>query len=144
LVLNYNLIRGSDGTEVVSLVNGKIIQFGLSKAMQGTILMQSLKDETLYYLAVHLDETSFKSYNLEKGKIIRPGDKIAKIGIYPNGDHLHVSVIKLRNNETAVNAGYIENRICRYPTWAYPKKMINPFDYDSDYWAGRKENEEKK
>lgn len=23
-------------------------------------------------------------------------------------------------------------------------RMINPFDYDSDYWAGRKENEEKK
>lgn len=130
--------RGKRGTEVVSLVYGKIIQFGSSLKMQGTVLMQSLYDENLYYLAVHLDDSSFAEYKIEEGKIINPGDKIAKIGIYPNGDHLHVSVIKLPVGASSKDAGYKENGICRFPTWAYPEKMLNPFNYNFDHWAGKK------
>lgn len=141
--------RGSNGTEVVSLVNGKIIKFGTSLSMQGCVLMQSNNDRDLYYLAVHLDDTSFSKYNLKEGKYITPGDKIAKIGKYPNGDHLHVSVIKLNKNDTVISKSgilYVENNtklkkeILRFPIWGEPKKMINPFDYNSDHWAGRKEN----
>ncbi|MDE6068055.1 MAG: M23 family metallopeptidase [Treponemataceae bacterium] len=132
--------RGSRGTEVVSLVYGKIIEFGKSRSMQGTVLMQAKNDVNLYYLAVHLDENSFSDYALAKGKEIKPGDKIAKIGIYPTGDHLHVSVIKLENGESSKNACYLENGICRFPTWSCPEKMKNPFDYDSS-WKG---NEKKK
>lgn len=145
--------RGTKGTEVVSLVNGKIIKFGTSLNMQGCILMQSNNDSEVYYLAVHLDDTSFIEYNLEEGKYVKPGDKVAKIGKYPRGDHLHVSVIKLNKNNTVISkngAVYTEYNeklkkdILRFPTWGEPKKMKNPFDYDSeDYWAGRKKNAKK-
>ena len=109
--------------------------------MQGVVLMQANDDPTLYYLAVHLDESSFTEFKLCEGKKISTGDKIARIGIYPRGDHLHVSVIKLNEGEPDTNAYYKdENGICRFPTWEIPKKMINPFQYNSDTWAGRGKN----
>jgi len=133
--------RGSRGTEVVSLIYGKIIRFGPSLKMQGVVLMQANGDPNLYYLAAHLDESSFTEFKLCEGKKISPGDKIARIGIYSGGDHLHVSVIKLNDGEPDTGACYKDkNGICRFPTWGIPQKMINPFQYNSDTWAGRKEN----
>ena len=135
--------RGSRGTEVVSLIYGKIIRFGPSLKMQGVVLMQANGDPNLYYLAAHLDESSFTEFKLCEGKKISPGDKIARIGIYSGGDHLHVSVIKLNEKdkiESQTGAIYWDSKekIWKFPTWGYPEKMKNPFNYNSDYWAGRK------
>ena len=140
--------RGGQGTDVVSLVYGEIICFGSSVSMGGIVLMRARFDTSLYYLAVHLDETSFS--NLKENKKISPGDRIAKIGSYDSrGAHLHVSVIKLPEGVPPIGEGankyksatYKENGIWKFPTWGqesiYRSKMKNPFDYNSsDYWAG--------
>ena len=140
--------RGGQGTDVVSLVYGEIICFGSSVSMGGIVLMRARFDTSLYYLAVHLDETSFS--NLKENKKISPGDRIAKIGSYDSrGTHLHVSAIKLPEGVPPIGEGankyksatYKENGIWKFPTWGqesiYRSKMKNPFDYNSsDYWAG--------
>ena len=140
--------RGGQGTDVVSLVYGEIICFGRSVSMGGIVLMRARFDTSLYYLAVHLDETSFS--NLKENKKISPSDRIAKIGNYDSrGTHLHVSVIKLPEGVPPIGEGankcksatYKENGIWKFPTWGqesiYRSKMKNPFDYNSsDYWAG--------
>lgn len=140
--------RGGQGTDVVSLVYGEIICFGSSASMGGIVLMRARFDTNLYYLAVHLDETSFS--NLKENKKISPGDRIAKIGSYDSrGTHLHVSAIKLPEGVPPIGEGankyksatYKENGIWKFPTWGqesiYRSKMKNPFDYNSsDYWAG--------
>jgi len=53
-----------------------------------------------------------------------------------------VSLIYGKNEgEPDTNACYKdENGICRFSTGRIPKKMINPFQYNSDTWAGREKN----
>lgn len=57
--------------------------------------MQFKEKSTRYYLVVHLQE----SFDID----VTPGTVIGHIGPYPNGAHLHVSVIELSNGEVYEN-----------------------------------------
>lgn len=114
------------------------------------VLMQSKEKSTRYYLAVHLQE-SFE--NLSFDIDVTPGTVVGHIGPYPNGAHLHVSVIELSNGEAyennripkdgsgAVYAPESNSNTYRFPTFDYKNraKMKNPFNYEEP-WVGRKKN----
>ena len=145
--------RGPQGTAVHSLVQGTVLRCGkaVSASMGGFILIKSLTDENLYYLAIHLDANTIKNY-VEQGSAISPGMQVAETMLLRNSDgknvsHLHVSVIKLpKGGEAESETGIIMPEVNKFPIWGQErtknqeiwKNMINPFNYtDPIPWKGR-------
>ena len=147
--------RGPAGTTIYSLIYGKVIRCGErpkdnNGQIQGFILLQSLSDENLYYLALHVDKDSLLVKN---GQTLTPEMPIGHTMLLKSSkgkdiSHLHVSVIRLPKGtipENDIN-GAIAKSGNTFPTWGnYDtpnqkiwKNMINPFDYeDSNTWQGR-------
>ena len=145
--------RGPQGTAVHSLVQGTVLRCGkaVSASMGGFILIKSLTDENLYYLAIHLDANTIKNY-VEQGSAISPGMQVAETMLLRNSDgknvsHLHVSAVKLPEGVYAQSkTGIIMPEVNKFPIWGQKhtknqeiwKNMINPFDYnDLNTWKGR-------
>ena len=143
--------RGPAGTTVYSLIYGKVIRCGSRYSngqTQGFILLQSLSDENLFYLALHVDKDTLLVKN---GQDVTPEMPIGHTMLLKSSDgkdisHLHVSVIRLpKGTELIGNKGVITVNN-KFPTWGEPntpkqqiwKNMINPFNYeDSNTWQGR-------
>ena len=138
--------RGPQGTAVHSLVQGTVLRCGkaVSASMGGFILIKSLTDENLYYLAIHLDANTIKNY-VEQGSAISPGMQVAETMLLRNSDgknvsHLHVSVIKLPEGVDPKSKNGIIGSNNTLPTWIKGNwhRMINPFNYtDPIPWKGR-------
>ena len=143
--------RAPAGTTIYSLIYGKVIRCGSRYSngqTQGFILLQSLSDENLYYLALHVDKDSLLVKN---GQAVTPEMPIGHTMLLKSSNgkdisHLHVSVIRLpKGTELIGNKGVITVNN-KFPTWGDPntpkqqiwKNMINPFNYeDSNTWQGR-------
>ena len=112
------------------------------------LLLQSLSDENLYYLALHVDKDTLLVKN---GQDVTPEMPIGHTMLLKSSNgkdisHLHVSVIRLpKGTELIGNKGVITVNN-KFPTWGEPntpkqqiwKNMINPFNYeDSNTWQGR-------
>lgn len=115
--------RGPQGTAVHSLVQGTVLRCGkaVSASMGGFILIKSLTDENLYYLAIHLDANTIKNY-VEQGSAISPGMQVAETMLLRNSDgknvsHLHVSVIKLPEGVDPKSKNGIIGSNNTLPTW---------------------------
>ena len=100
--------RGPKGTEIKSLINGKVIDFGTHKnkhngtGMGDYMIVQDFTDTNKYYLLLHLLLKSWEKYGIIKGSIVSPGMTVAGVGTPDynvNAYHLHVSVIVLNNGK---------------------------------------------
>lgn len=143
--------RGSAGTTVYSLIYGKVIRCGSRYSngqTQGFILLQSLSDENLYYLALHVDKETLLVKN---GQDVTPEMPIGHTMLLKSSNgkdisHLHVSVIRLPDGTDPEGAfGAIRKYENTFPVWGdfqsknqkIWKNMINPFNYeDSNTWQG--------
>ena len=142
--------RGKTGADVVSLVNGTVLRCGKrANNNQGFILIQSAKDENLFYLALHVDKDTIE---VKKGQTVIPGQSLGKtVEIIDSSgkdvSHLHVSVIRLPEgtDPESIKGAIRPSPINTFPTWGdfktpnqeIWKNMINPFNYDdTNTWKG--------
>ena len=143
--------RGKTGSTIVSLIFGTVLRCGKRPGLkQGFVIIQSSKDENLFYVALHVDHNTLE---VKDGESVYPGKELAKTVYLPDNNgvdqsHLHVSVIRLPdgNNTPEGPKGVIRTKENTFPTWGSDhtpnqdiwKNMINPFNYNDLYtWKGR-------
>lgn len=81
--------RGNSLTDIYSFIFGEVIAKGWIDSYGNVLIIKHAKTDD-YYLLAHIS-----SYNtgIEKGKLISPGDKLAKVGCTGGNyaEHLHIS-----------------------------------------------------
>ena len=98
--------RGTEGTEIKSLIYGTVLGYGIDGSYGRTIYIYS-KEKTGVYLVAHLQ--SFRTELLDT-KEIAPGDIVGTVGSSEQADsngnidgryisHLHVSYFAIDSNE---------------------------------------------
>ena len=137
--------RGKTGATIVSLVSGTVIACGKRKNLeQGFIMIQSINDKSIYYLALHVDHNSLLVSIKDP---VFPGKRLGQTVYLPDGDgndvsHLHVSVIRYHGNKPIGNIIGTQGELYtwgeRKPNQEIWEQMINPFNYnDPNTWKGR-------
>ena len=132
--------RGKSGTDVISLINGEVLGYGLLEKYGRTVLISDLNSDGMY-LAAHL-----KNYNKEvlDNGIVHPGDKIGEVGTSGLGtsetdcdgkykSHLHVTYFpEIDKTQTYI----IKSGVKLIKTSVYDSIFINskrnPFIHDSE------------
>jgi len=88
--------RGSDGTDIVSFIHGRVIASGEMGAsnFDHVLIIKPLYEDDIIYLLAHLASTG----RAAEGSIVKPGQVIAQVGptSFP---HLHVSVLRTDKSE---------------------------------------------
>lgn len=114
--------------------------------MGGVIVVQDAKDQTLFYVLVHLERYDM----VNTGQLIYPGMEIGTVGRDVkklSGAHLHVSCVRKdpKENSLVFNSvfTYIDTKTFWFNWWIdnpskeITKRILNPFDHNGPTWEGR-------